>query len=120
MAWTLGTSGAAIYRAGIGASSIIVGSGAALAAYSDEAEAVICDTARYDVITNYSSLTANGKKVMQMVHNAYVAQKIVQYSARGYANLREFETVMDLCENDVRRGLALIEGDKVKTFLAVN
>ena len=61
MSWTLCTSGAAIRKAGSGADVFIIASGAALADWSNEAEAMASSIARSDVVSNFGSLTANVK-----------------------------------------------------------
>lgn len=119
MAWKFCSSGAAIIKAGAGANSSVIQSGAFLAGWSDEAESVICATARKNLIDSYSSVNSSGKYILQNVCSSMIAQKIIIYSMQNYTNLREAETMLDILENDVRRGLQLIEEDKVKTYLGV-
>ena len=117
MAWTLHTSGGCIWTAGANANSTITASGSALAQWSNEAEAMCCNEARVDVVTNYSSLTAQGKAILASICDAYVAQKIIGYEPEAIgtagASLR-----LNVCENTMRRGLNQIKEDKIKTYLA--
>jgi len=117
MSWTLCTSGAAIIKAGTGASTTIVGSGAALAEMSDEVEAFICDALRVDVVTNYGSLTSNGKKLLGRLAASMIAQDMVDYDTTGYNSAREAELKLDKLENDISKALKLLEDDKVKAYL---
>lgn len=118
MSWTLCTSGAAINKAGAQANTTIVASGAALAQWSDEAESYACDVARYDIITNYGSLTTAGKYIFQDLASSLVAQKIINYEpeaiGKNGAALR-----LNVLENNISKAVNLIKEDKVKTYLAI-
>lgn len=123
MSWTFTTSGAAIAKAGLTESTFNDDSGdprisgSVLLQWSDEAESLLCDTSRVDLVTNFASLTANGKQVLGNLASNLVGQKIAFFLRDEYASNREFETLLDIIENDVRRGLALISEDRVKTYL---
>jgi len=116
MAWTFCTSGAAVVKAGLNVNSTIVASGATLANWSNEAESVICDIARVDLITAFSSLTANGKEILQQLSSDMIAQKIIGYEPEAIgttgATLR-----LNILENNIRRNINLIENDRIKTYL---
>lgn len=117
MAFTFCTSGAAKIKAGINTTDVDTNIGNSLLEnWSDEAENLICATARNDLITDFSSLTANGKQILQMLASSLIAQNIISYDQTGYLP-REAETMLDKLENDIRRGLALISDDKIKTYL---
>jgi hypothetical protein len=117
MSWTFCTSGAAISKAGSRANSTIVASGATLATWSDEAENVICDVARANLINSYSSLTTNGKSILGNIASSLIAQKIISYDISSYGSSRTAETILDILENEIKRGLTLIEEDKIKKYL---
>ena len=104
-------------RAGKYANTTIIASGAALGEWCDEAEAVINDTARVDLVTNYDNLTANGKKICQNIASCFVAQGIVTYSPIDYLSQGSAELMLDYLENQIRRNLKLLEEDKVKAYL---
>jgi len=118
MAWTLHTSGSAIATAGANANSTIIASGSTLALWSDEAEAFVCNSARYDVVSNYGSITANGKQILRSICDAYVAQKIINYEPEAIgttgAALR-----LNLLQTQIQQGISQIENDKIKSYLAV-
>jgi hypothetical protein len=119
MAWTLCTSGAAIHKAGEDADATIIASGSALADYSDEAEALCCVVARSDVIGNYGTLTANGKKVFQDITSSYVAEQIIKWKPASYTSRAEATTMLNVLENNIQRNLKLIADDNYKTYLGI-
>lgn len=116
MAWTLCTSGSAIVKAGVNANSTIVASGSVLSNWSDEAEAYVCDLTRFDVVTNFSSLTSNGKQILQTLCSSMIAQRILAYDPSGYFS-RQAETILDVLENEIDRCSVLVKDDKIKTYL---
>ena len=116
MSWTFTTETLAVKKAGANANSTITADSTTLAAWSEEAEALINDTARVDLVTNYSSLTDEGKQILGMIESSYVAKMILSYEPEAIgvqgATLR-----INILENNIRTGLALIKEDKVKTYL---
>jgi len=119
MTWTLCTSGAAIAKAGLNANSTIIASGTYLAGLSDEAESLICDSVRVDVVTGFAGYTTNGKLILQSLASNIIAQKIVAYDMSGYTSRAEAQTILDVLENSIRRELNLIENDRIKTYLQI-
>lgn len=117
MSWTFCTSGSAILKAGANRNTAIAASGSTLANWSDEAESVICDMARVDMITNYSSLTSSGKQILSELSSSMIAQKIISYDMSGYTK-SEATLMMNVLENNIVKSAALIKEDKVKTYLA--
>ena len=119
MTWTLCTSGAAITKAGVNVNSTIKASGAALLGWSDEAEAEACTTARSDVVTNYATLTAEGKKILQEFTSSLIAQKMIGYDMSGYTSRYEGETILDILENNIDKKEKQLKDDKNKTYLGI-
>lgn len=118
MAWTLCTSGAAIVKAGANANTTIIASGAALLNWSNEAESYICDVARYDVVTNLTSLTTQGKEILQLLASSLIAQQIIGYDMSGYFS-RQAETMLDILQSRIDKVEKLIGEDKIKTYLEI-
>lgn len=118
MSWTLCTSGAALNKAGANVNTTIAASGAALANWSDEAEALACSVARYDVVTNFGSLNTQGKQILQELCSSHIAQKIIGYQPEALgsssANLR-----LNILENNINTSKSLIKEDKNKTYLNI-
>lgn len=117
MSWTFCTSGAAISKAGANVNSTIKASGATLADWSDEIENQICNEARVDLVTNFGSLTSNGKQILHQIASAAVAQRMVAYDINSYPSVSEAETILDLLEDQRAEGLKQIKDDKIKTYL---
>lgn len=116
MAWTLCTSGSAISKAGADVNSDITASGSTLAAWSDEAESIICDIARVDVVTNYGSLISNGKKILDSIASDMIGQRIIGYDPDAIG-ITSATSRLNIIENSIRRNISLIENDRVKTYL---
>lgn len=121
MSWTLTTSGSAIYKASINASSALTGGGATsetiLTAWSDEAEDYICDLCRVNVVSNYATLTANGKKILGRLASSLIAENIVGYDMDAIGRSTAI-AILNILENNIRKDEALIKDDKIKTYLA--
>ena len=120
MSWTLTTSGSAIYKAGANATTTLTGGTATaetiLTAWSDEAESYICDLCRVDVVTNYASLTANGKKILGRMASSIIAENIVGYDIDAIGRNTAI-AILNILENNIRKDEALIKEDKIKTYL---
>jgi len=120
MSWTFTSSGAVLGKAGKNAQAIVDAistSRATLLGWTDEIDATISDTARIDLVSNYGSLDSTGKNILGSIVSAFVAQKIINYDMDSIGSSRKVETMLDVLENDVRRGLTLIKEDNVKKYL---
>ena len=118
MPWTLLTSGSAIAKAGVNANSTITASGSTLQRWADEAEAAACNIARFDVVTNFTSLTANGRQIFEQYCSAHVGQAIINYDpdviGRSTAVVRV--NILDLQKKEAEK---IIKEDKQKTYLNI-
>jgi len=103
--WNFCGSGSAIAEAGANANSIIIASGSTLAAYSDKVEGDICGQTEYDFITNYSTISASGKKLLDSAASAGIANKIIKYDPGGYNKLLEAQTILDVNDAVYRKGI---------------
>ena len=112
MAWTLCTSGSAVIDAGANANATIILSGSALLGYSDQAEGRICAECHYDFVTNHTAQDTQIKNALADVCSAMIAMKIVSYDPSGYSNSREAETILDVLDERVYRGIEIL---KIKT-----
>lgn len=119
MAFTFNTSGSAKLSAGANVNSTIIANATQLNRWSDEIESICCNEARYDLVTNYASVTANGQEVLSSIADAYIAQKIVAYEPESIgitgASLR-----LNVLQNQLSTGLNQIKEDKVKKYLNIN
>ncbi len=119
MSWTLHTSGSAIATAGANVNSTITASGSVLALWSDEAEAFVCNVARYDVVGNYNNLTSLGKQILRGICDAYVAQKIINYEPETIG-LVGSALRLNFCQTKIQEGTSQIESDKIKSYLKID
>ena len=118
MSFTFTTSASAIKMAGANANATIVADTTQLGLWSDMIEAILCDIAVYDLVTNYASLTANGKKILAYIEDAWIAQLIIGYDPLAFGSLRGAETKLDILENAVSRYIKLIEDGKIRAYLS--
>lgn len=117
MTFTLTTSGAIVLKAGANASSTATSSGAFLEQLSDEAEALINATAGIDIVGNYSSLDTSTKNMLGDIASSYAAMSLVAYDMSGYTSLSEAETLLDVLNDRVVKGLALLKEDRALDIL---
>lgn len=119
MSWTLATASHAIVTAGTRVNATIVADTTTLAQWADEAEALCCDSARYDLVTNYAQLTTEGKAILSSIVCAHVAQKIINYEPEAIgitgAKLR-----LNFLQGTIYDGLSKISEDKIKTYLQIS
>lgn len=118
MSFTLHTSGSAKATAGANTNTTITANADMLNNWSDEAESMVSNAARYDVVANYASLTTNGKYILRSICDSYVAQKIINYEPEAIgtsgAALR-----LNLLQTHIQQGLNQITDGKIKTYLSV-
>jgi len=119
MVWTLSTSGSAIESAGANVNSTIAASGSALGQWSSEAESMCCNECDYDVVTNYGSLTAQGKTILASICSSYIGQKIIGYEPEAIgttgATLR-----LNLLQTNMGKGLSQIKDSSIKAYLTID
>ena len=114
MAWVFCLSGSAIAKAGVNANVLA----SALDNWSDEAENIACDLARFDLITLSGSLTASGIDVIQEFCSSHIAQKIVGYDpdaiGRSTATL-----ILNILENNINTAKQIITDKNMRTYLGI-
>lgn len=119
MAFTFSTtSEAAVKQAGANVNATIITDDAQLIIWSDQAEADICDQARYNCVSNFSSLTSYGRLILSEIHDAKVAQNIIDYEPEAIgtigASLR-----MNFLQNRIAQGMKKIDDGKIKKYLTI-
>ena len=121
MSWTLCLSGSAIKKAGVNANSDIVSyitNKTFLDQMSDEAEQLACSLTRSNVITNYASLTTNGKQIIAQFCEAVIAQNLINYDIDAIG--RSTGTLMlNILENQKKEAEKILTDDKNKTYLGI-
>jgi len=121
LSWTLCLSGSAILKAGANANTTITSyatNKTFLDQISDEAEQLACSLARSDVITNYSTLTTNGKQILAQYCEAVIAQNLISYDidAIGRSTATQMLNVLETQKNEA---IKIITDDKNKTYLGI-
>lgn len=103
MSFTLTTSLAIIRKAGLGANTTIVASGAAIQNWCDQAESEFCGLTRKDWITDYASIATNLKPMIEDAVSGFAAIKVIQYDMSGYTSRTEAQTLLDvLTDNNMK------------------
>jgi len=113
MSFTFTTSGACIAKAGASANI----SGALLAGWSDQAEAVINALTRYDWTANYSSVGANFKGILDDTCSSIVAMNIINYDMSGFTSRLEAQTMLDVLRDNYVRNMESLREPRVQEKL---
>lgn len=119
MSWTLTSSGAVIPKSGYGANASVLASGATLAKWSDQAEATISTLTRYDWVTNYASIPANFKGILDDCASDHIAMKVINYDMSGYTSRTEAQTMLDVLFNNFNRIIGVLNDSKNKEVIGV-
>jgi len=113
MAWTLCTSGSAVYKAG-GNVNAISGSAVTMATWSDEAEGSIELETGKTYISSYASLPAGIKQAVGDVCSSKIAMKLISYDTTGYLS-READTLLNVNSDIIQKGIKdLADYSKIK------
>lgn len=119
MSFTLHTLSGALATAGANVNSTIVADTTTLNLWSDEAESMAANAARYDVITNYATLTTQGKIILNSICDAYVGQKIINYEPEAIGTIGA-ALRLNLLQTQLSQGINQIENEKIKSYLAIS
>lgn len=117
MSFTFASSAAIIMKAGANASSTATSSGAILDFLSGQAEAYINASARVDLIANYSTLNTNTRKILQKIAASEAAKGLIQYDMSGFTSRQEAQTMLDVLDDEVNKGINLIKDKNVTDFM---
>ena len=115
MAWTLCTSGAAVYKAGANCNGTVSGSGVILNEWSTEAEGRIEAETRRSWVTNHSGLSDGVKGILSDVCSSLIAMRIISYDTTGYLS-READTLMNMNDDIANNGLRILKDFKSNTL----
>lgn len=112
---TLATSGAAVARAGVGANK---GLGEATYDYFlTQAEAHVCAESRYDWITDYASLDANLKLILEKATSCLAAMDIIQADTSNYNSLAEAKFQADVNRDQAQQTIDELKKKEVQKFI---
>ena len=123
MSYTFTTSGAIVAKAGKNVSLVwkdgfngVTGE-TFVRQLSDDAEAVINATARIDLVAGYTNLAANSKALLGRVASALAATDLIYHDMSGYTSSSESAIMLNVLDEEIRTGLALIKDKNVTDFL---
>lgn len=118
MAQTIGTAASAVKTAGANVNSTIVADSAQLLIWANQAEDELCDICRYDVIANYGSLTTNGKKILDKIVEAKIAQYIILYQPEAIG-LQGAALRFNMLQQFISNAVSNVEDGKIKNYLTI-
>lgn len=119
MAFTFSsTSQAAIKTAGANVNATIIGDAAQLIIWSDQIEAEICDQARFDCVSGFSSITSYGRLILAEIHDAKLAQYIIAYEPESIGTIGA-SIRLNFLQNVVAQGMSKIDDSHIKKYLSI-
>lgn len=108
MAFTLCTSGAATAKAGVNVSTTIKADATALDNYSDQAEGEIVTKTRKNYVTQFANLSTAVKGILNDISSSLIAMKMINFDMSGYTSKREAETMLDVNDEIVSKGITFL------------
>lgn len=109
-AGTLCTNTNVTYLAGADASSTSTAE-AYTNVYILMAEAQLSSAARYDWVTNYSSISTIGKEILRDAAASYAAVKAINYDMSGFTSRQEALTMVNILWAGFEKCIRLLEKD---------
>jgi len=109
---TICASGAVIAKAGTYINSIFTTGWTDASEYEKfilEAESFVCDVSKYDWVTNYASLDANKKYILNEVVSSLAAMQVIRYDLSGFPRLLEAQTRLDVLSDRVGVIIKMLE-----------
>lgn len=86
--------------------------------YIKMAEAHLSSSARYDWVTNYSSVSAIGKEILKDAASSYAAVLAINYDMSGFTSRQETLTMVNILWAGFQKVITLLEKDnKYKDFV---
>ena len=117
MTATFCTTGGATTKAGANANATIVADTTSITRFIEQAQAYICAAVRYDYATNYSSLAATTKQILEQAAEDIAAIYIIQYDMSGYSSRTDAQVQLDVLTDRSNRALKLLEDQNLKNFM---
>jgi len=85
-----------------------------------EAEGTVCAACRYDIVTNYASLSTIAKEFFRDMVSSYAAVMAAIYDMGGYTDRQEATTILNINWAIFSAGLKKCESDLFREFLGVD
>jgi hypothetical protein len=118
MAFTLCSSQAIIRKAGKGANTTIIASGAALQDWSEQADGFICTASRNNWVDTYATANADVKGVLTEAASNLAAIYVVNYDMASYASRIEAEDSVNILRDAALRGISVLRDKKQQDFIS--
>jgi len=113
MSWTSDISGAAIAKAGEKANI----SGALLDKWAEQAQGQICVATLKNYVASYPTISnAATGYLLADIGSSMVAKQIISFDMSGYTSKREAETMLDVQDDVVQKGIGALKELKDKSI----
>lgn len=113
MSFTLTSSGAIVNKAGANV-TLPTASGVLIKQYADQAEQIVCAKTRVDWITQYSSLNANFKEILDSAVSSKAAMFLISYDLSGYPSILEAQSMLDVLRDDFADNIKALKEAEVR------
>lgn len=87
--------------------------------YIKMAEGKICTACRYDVVTNYASLSTIAKEFFRNVAASYAAVMVINYNMAGFTDRQEAMSMINILWAMYAEGIKSLSDDKFRELLGV-
>jgi len=114
MTQTLCLSGAVILKAGINATTLTE---TQYDLIINEAESFVNVSTCRDWVTDYASLPANTKKILEDAASSFAAIKLINYDMSGYTSRFEAQVCLNVNWAVFRECVNLLRDNEMKTFV---
>ena len=115
MAYIMTTEAEIIQKCGAGKSAAF--NTAMMTASNLRAESLVCCMARYDLSTNYGTLKAYAKLILNDICSSFVAIEGISYDMSGYTSRTEAEDIINVLRDGMLRNLSILRDMKVREFI---
>lgn len=85
-----------------------------------QAESLINARTRKNWSDAYSTLDNDTKMILKQVASDIAATYVINYDMSGFTSRAEAETMLDVLNNSINRGLQLLKDKQVETFIEKN
>jgi len=116
MAWTMCSSGAMEFKAGVNASLTVL-SGAHMQSFNEQAESFINTATRINYTDAYDSLNDDVKKILEDAVSAKGAMMIINADMSGYTSRAEAQTMLDVNYTVLTDAIKLLSDKKYTDFI---
>jgi len=111
-------SGPVLVKAGANVSSVMtVDAGKEVEQFIREAESYVNAVTRINISGPYAALPEEVKHIYNDVISSKAAMNCIAYDMSGYTSRYEAETMLDVLNDSVLKGISLLKNKQVTTFI---